>query len=1006
MPNNDVLRRAIRGALFANAAVAASVSMAAPADVPATATTPTAEPELAEVVVTGSRITDPTLKSISPVTTISSADIKEQGITRIEDLLNSMPQVFSDQGSNVSNGATGEATVNLRNLGTQRTLVLINGRRLMPGDPTQPAASAPDLNNIPAALVDRVDVLTGGASSVYGADAVAGVVNFVMNDHFEGVRLDVNAGLYNHSQHDTAVSSLVSQAGYPLPSSSVNDGQQRDLTFIIGSNLDDNKGNITAYAGYRRVNAVLESQRDFSSCALNSANGGAEYRCGGSSTAATGRFIPIFYIAPNGTVSGANGLAGSPGGFTTAPSGIVPWGNQYEYNYAPTNYFQRPDERWTAGSFAHYDFNEHQTAYFEFMFMRDVSISQEAAGGAFIGEGNASLNGIPNGLVTTNCNNPLLSAAEVTALCNGNTAGSAQFYLGRRDVEGGPRDQDLEHTSFRVVVGTRGDFLDGAWHYDTYAMEGQTAYSQSQTGNFSKTALGNALEVAPTGGCLSGVLGCVPYNVYSYGGVSTNQLKYLEVPAVTTGVTEERVIDANLTGDFGKYGLKSPWADSGVKANFGAEWRSEHVGLQVDAEQINFDISGSGNPVYPLSAGFSVWELFTEIGVPIAEDQPFAKSLAFETGYRYSNYNVGFSTNTFKFGLDWSPTSDFTFRGSFQRAVRAPNLQELFQQRFVGLDGSLDPCAATTSTPRTGSLLQCERTGLSAAQYAKGPLTGNGSGQYNGFIGGNPTLKPEQSDTKSFGFVITPSALPGFSVTLDYFDIRIKNVITSYGANFILTQCADTGNPTYCSLVHRDASGSLWLSPDGYVNDPTLNLGSLQTRGMDVVTNYHLDMGAAGKMDFLLNGTYTAELFTTPVPGGGEYDCAGYYGSTCGVPTPKWKHKFRATWLTPWDGLSASLQWRHINSVIEDTHSPNPLLAGATPNTDSGMPSFDYIDLTAAYQVTKNVNLRVGVNNLFDKDPPIIAGGDFSTAFVNGNTWPQVYDTLGRYIFGQVTIDF
>ncbi len=289
MPSNTLLRRAVRVALYANAA-------AASAGIPALAVAQTPPPEQAEaatpiteVVVTGSRIVQPNLQAISPVTSVSADEIKSQGVTRVEDLLNNLPQVMADQGSMSSNGASGTATVNLRGLGPQRTLVLINGRRLMPGDRSNtPAFAAQDLNNIPAALVERVDVLTGGASAVYGADATAGVVNFIMNDHFQGFRIDANADMYNHSQHNY-YGQFAPEAGFGSAPSHVDDGKTKDVTFILGGNFADGKGNATAYVGYRRIDAVLQSARDFSICTLTTSGGMPT--CGGSSTSATGRIF-------------------------------------------------------------------------------------------------------------------------------------------------------------------------------------------------------------------------------------------------------------------------------------------------------------------------------------------------------------------------------------------------------------------------------------------------------------------------------------------------------------------------------------------------------------------------------------------------------------------------------------------------------------------------------------------------------------------------------------------
>jgi iron complex outermembrane recepter protein len=1018
MAKNDVLRRAVRCALFANAAAVAGVPIAAHADAegPAApaAEAPAAAP-VAEVVVTGSRIVEPGLTSVSPVTSVSADQIKQSGVTRIEDLLNTMPQVMADMGGNLSNGASGTATVNLRGLGDQRTLVLINGRRLMPGDVASGSiSSAADLNNIPAALVERVDVLTGGASSTYGADAVAGVVNFVMNDHFEGFKIDANAGIYNHSNHNP-IGSVFEADGAKVASGTVNDGASRDVTLIFGRNLADGAGNFTAYAGYRRLNAVLGADRDYSSCTPVPSGGpnGLPFACGGSSTSYPGRFIP-------NTSTGGNPLT-QAGDFTVGGAGgnqFVPFTAADTYNYAPSNFFQRPDERWTAGNFMHLDLTDKLQVYEEFMFMRDNSTAQIAPGGAFIGQGGAvnitnspATNtgiGLPNGNVQVNCANPFLSAQELSILCGGSTAGSAQFLLGRRDVEGGDRINDINHTSFRVVVGMKGDIIDG-WKFDTYGMEGLTTLENYGTGNFSKTNLANALDVVKNSAgvpvCASGANGCVPYNIFQLGQVTQAALNYVDIPTLITGSSEERVWDGNITGDLGKYGVKVPGNSDGLLINIGSQYRSEYAILTPDAPDATFDVLGSGGPTLPLSAGFHVWEAYVEGGMPIITDKPFFKELSVEAGYRYSSYTEGFNTNTYKIGLNWAPSTDVRFRGSYQRAVRAPNLQELFTEKGLILEGATDPCSTSTSAP-ANPLSNCARTGLVQSQWGK--VLSSPAGQYNGLTGGNPHLQPEISDTTSFGFVLTPTFVPNLSLTVDYFNIRIKDVISSYGYTLQLDGCLNQDISTFCNNIHRDAAGTLWASSEAYVNDPTLNLGALSTRGVDVTLNYKYDLDRFGRLTFNFAGTYTAQFITEPggVLGVQSYNCAGYFGNTCGVPDPKWKHVFTVNYDTPLEGLGFGLRWRYLSHVEQDTASPNPLLTGFVFPLWGQIPSFSYFDLTASYTVNKTVSLRVGVNNVLDKDPPLQSTDFFNPPFQNNNTYPQVYDALGRYLFGNITLTF
>lgn len=274
--------------------------------------------------------------------------------------------------------------------------MLVNGRRLMPGDPTQNGNAAPDLNQIPSALVERVEVLTGAASAVYGADAVAGVVNFIMNDHFEGVRVDANYNFYQHNNNNS-VGDIVDARGYATPDSNVVDGQTKDITFIMGGNFADGAGNVTLYAGYRKLDALSQSERDFSACTFNS---GDVFTCGGSSTTAPGRFQPN---------DGGNYTIDANGNF-------IPYSAARDaYNFAPTNYYQRPDERYTAGVFGHYDVSDKVEVYSEFMFMDDRTIAQIAPSGAFYGSGPGTSNAVPDGSWLVNCDNPFLSAGSTAA---------------------------------------------------------------------------------------------------------------------------------------------------------------------------------------------------------------------------------------------------------------------------------------------------------------------------------------------------------------------------------------------------------------------------------------------------------------------------------------------------------------------------------------------------------------------------------------------------------------
>jgi outer membrane receptor protein involved in Fe transport len=958
---------------------------------------------LETVTVTGSRISQPNLTAISPVTAVTSEEFKLQGTTRVEDLVNNLPQAFADFGGSLSNGATGAATVNLRGLGSQRTLVLINGRRLMPGDPTQNGNAAPDLNQIPSALVERLEVLTGGASAVYGADAVAGVVNFIMNDKFDGLRFDAQYNLNQHDNDNDDIAARVQARNFRLPDSNVTDGYTKDFTFMAGVNTEDRRGNATVYVGYRELDPITQDQRDFSACSLASSAAGVpngQFTCGGSGTTAPARFLT------------------SDGDFTIgANNQLVPFTAANQFNFAPTNYYQRPNERKTAGLFAHYDVSDATRVYTEFMFMDDRTLAQIAPSGAFLGSGV----GTPPffGRYLVNCNNPYLSASMVQEFCinEGLTLNDDTLIdIGRRNVEGGSRISDLKHTSFRALVGAKGDLAEG-WTYDAYGLYGTTNYNQVYLNDFSLTRLGRALTAVRSPADPNNIVcrvnadtdasnddpNCVPYNIFQNGGVTPEALAYLQVPGFQDGATTQTVVSASVSGDLTRNNVKTPWSDTGLGVAVGVEYRQEESDLRADAGFQANDLLGQGAPTLNTSGSFDVSELFMEARLPIATDKPFAKLLSAEVGYRYSDYSLGFSTDTYKFGADWSPVDALRLRGSFQRAVRAPNIQELFLQPRVQLNGSTDPCAsAALGTAPEASLTECARSGVTAAQY--GNILANPAEQYNGLVGGNPNLDPESADTLSFGFVFQPEFLNGFSLAADYFNIQVDDIIGQIGQDFILTSCL-AGDLSYCDEVNRAPNGSLWLGSAGFVNDPIINTGSLETSGVDLEANYRLTFGESGhQLSINLIGTLVDELVVQPLTGGPDYDCAGLYGPVCQTPTPEWRHKLRLTYRSPLN-FDVSVSWRYIAATKLDATSSDPDLARGVRATDRELGARGYLDLAGTYE-WKGIRARLGINNLLDKDPPLLGQSNCIPTYCNGNTFPQVYDTLGRYIFVGLTADF
>ena len=975
--------------------------------------------EMEEVVVTGSRIPQPQLESISPVNVLSHEEIAKSGVLNVEELLNTLPQFTPDQSSNLAQGATGAATVNLRDLGTQRTLVLINGRRLMPGDPTKNGAGAPDLNNIPASMVQRVEVLTGSASSTYGADAVAGVVNFIMNDHFQGFRIEGEFSANNHTQQEGWINTYLAKRKFPAaPTGNTTDGDKRSINATFGTDFADGRGNVTGYLGYQESRAVPGSARDFNNCTLQSI-GPSLWQCGGSSTA--------FPVTVNDIGGGYEQLAQDGSSF-------VP--RYQRFNYGPDHFLQRADTRFNGGFFAHYKATDKLETYGEFMFMRDETKAKYAPSGAFISSGKAPdpVFGVPDGNYYVNCgngtfgsaySNPFLNATTFGQLCDPTDALGlvqsqqtvngvllSQIALGRRNVEGGGRTDDYTHQGYRAVLGARGN-LTPAISYDVYAMLGVTNYTDSHQNDFSATRLGYALQavVDPVSGetvCLAnannagGAPGCVPYNIWQPGGVRQGAIDYLQTPGFLAGAQNERVVSGYMNFDLGQYGIRLPTATNGLALNVGAESRQEHLTISPDIANSSGDLAG-GAPVLPVDNGFGVSEYFTELRLPLIEGKAFAKSLTLDAGYRYSDYTIGFKTDTYKFGLQWAPIDDFRLRASYQRAVRAPNIQELYQPGSVQLDGGTDPCAGDVVTPPTFTAAQCALMGVSAAQYLH--IAPSTAGQYNGFTGGNPDLKPERATTISFGLVFTPTFLRNFSATIDYFDIKVADLIGIYGADFILGKCGTTGDPKWCNAIHRSSTGSIWTSPLGYVTDLNVNSGAQHTSGVDLQANYSFGLGKLGNLRIGLNGSYVNKFEYLP-EGSSSYDCVGTYGVICVTPLPKWRHTLSFAWATPVSGLDAHLNWRFIDNITIETENPQMANYSPTPGfPDDKLPSMSYFDLGASYK-WHNVTARLGINNVLDKDPPLVGnnvGGN--SVFYENNTFPSLYDTLGRHVFLSFSAD-
>jgi outer membrane receptor protein involved in Fe transport len=983
-----------------------------------------AQQDVQEVTITGSRIKAPNLVADSPTQSVSQEEIKQANVQAVEQLLNNLPSVTADftaQQSSLLGSTT--ASVNLRGLGSTRNLVLIDGRRIGPGDPSSVCGAAADLNFIPTPLVKSVEVLTGGAGAVYGSDAIAGVVNFHLIRDFQGAQLDFSYSAAQHSNNNSTAQNAYAntQALYPgaptpTPPKNVFDGFIRESSGIVGSNSPDGKGNVTMYADYRSTTPVQSTQRDWEACPIYPTTNSsvtpnkAVHYCAGSSTNLFNKFA----------LKNQAGLTygGTSGTFINNPNGtatLVPFSNGALFNFSATSYLQRQDDRAALGSYGHYEVNEHADLYAEMMYMNDSSQQQDGAGGLFA-------NGVA-GVQTTlaiPCTNPYIghtangkypSQYQALGCATPGVSTATIIYPGLRFTL--PRQDVITHDDYRALAGVRGD-IDGNWTYDVSASHWVSSYSLVNNNWALLPAVNQALQ--------NGTL-----NIFQYGGDTLAQQQGVSGTEEEAGNTKEDDVQINLTGDLGPYGGKSPFASSPVAVAGGLEYRHDTLNLNPDANiQAGYVLGGSGK-VLPISGGEMVTEEYGEIRAPIVQDKPFVQALDLNLAFRHSDFTVdnsssAFSTNTYKINADYAPMDDFRFRGGYNRAARAPNVYELFQPNVYGNDGGYnDPCAGATpvlsaavcTNPALG------KAGISAAQY--GGVLQCSANQCNNYTGGNTALKPEEADTWTWGVNITPTILPGFSASIDYWDIKVANYIGTLAGSTIVNGCY-AGQTYYCQFITRDPLGG-GLVGNGKVSETNVNLDSLHNTGIDVDLEYTRkisDLGFNipqdfGALSFHLTGTYNIEANTQALDTIKTVRCAGLYGSTCGNPLPNWRHQARLTWITPWNA-DFSVNWRYIGGSKLDAADPsnpaygNALVAGS-PNAqglDNTINGYNYIDLSASYKLWDKYTLRAGVNNLMDKDPPVL-NADYAVPgnFIgeNGNTF-TMYDTMGRVLYMSFSAKF
>ncbi len=962
--------------------------------------------DIERVTVTGSRLAGSPVSAAAPVLQVTGEDLVFRGTTQIEDYVNTLPQAFAVQTSEVSNGATGAASINLRGLGSTRTLALIDGKRLPYGALTQAAGN---INLVPSLLVERVDVVTGGASAVYGSDAIAGVVNFVLKDDFEGFQVDVQGSFFQDGNDNDLAQEYLSLAEQPIPDSNNFDGWRTNVSALFGANSGDGKGNVTIFYQYLRQADMIGADHDVGACSLGNGSGPLGAGCVGSSN-----------------FRRMNSNIGEGAFFQEEDGTLVPLvgGAAQTFNFGAFNFYQRPIERHTVYGKAHYDFTDWMRAYAEFQFQDNQTDAQIAPSASF------------NRNFSINCDSPFIneglspdgqSGRTYFDLlgCAGDDDGIVPFIHSHRNVEGEPRISKFNSQTYRIVGGIEGSFYDNVFTYDLFGQFSQTTADNVSVGDLSVENIQQALFVTTDAQgnpvCIDQSGGCVPWNIFSRPGgntgVTAEAAAFVQGTGIVVGTIEQVVIGGTLAADLDKFGVQSPFAEEAIQVLGGFEFRGDSLERIPDeiSQAGSAGLTGVGGAVTPLAGEVRVTEVFTEVKLPLIQGQPFFQDLTIQGAYRYSDYEVeddlGFSNTfdatTFNAGLTWQPIDDIRLRAQFQRAIRAPNVFELFSDVNSGLFDlpNEDPCSG--ATPRA-TFEQCARSGVTAEQF--GNIEVSAAGQYNSIIGGNRELNPESSDTYTAGVIFTPRFLDSLTVSIDYFNIEIEDYINSIPPQTTLDLCIFEGQ--FCNLVRRDPLGTLWLQANTAEGDlagveaTNQNIASYSTDGLDFIVDYTYDLGRLGYGDlglFNVNfaATYLLSLDFVDFAGAPVTECAGKYlgsctgaGSIVGVPSPKYRHLTTFTWQSPYD-VDVRLTWRHMGGV----EAVDPATTNALNDT---IDSFNYLDAAVGWQFRDDMRFRAGVNNVFDTDPPLVS--DPGTGQGNNNTFPGVYPATGRFIFFGLTI--
>ena len=948
------------------------------------------------IVVTGSRIARPELDSATPIAVVGSAAIQAQGITNVQDITQKLPQIgipgISKTNSNFNTTGNGIATVNLRNLGDSRTLVLVNGRRFVAG---VAGTSVVDVNNIPADFVDRIEVVTGGASAIYGSDAVAGVVNFVLKDKFEGITARAQYGLSERGDSENYTGSITG-----------------GLTFG-----PDKRGSVIANFTYAKDNGLFSRDRKISSqdCL---------YICGpsaNSSFAAQGRFL-LQGAAPNilTTASGA-----PTNTFTFAPDNSVINGFSAAANGFNRNSERRistPVERFLGAASAKYELSDHVTAFLEGTYAKTKSSSQIEANPFGAGAGISA----PALALGYGVDNPFIPASVAAAIAARNNDGIAtnditSISFARRQNEVFTRSNTNSRDTFRIAGGFRGDISD-KWNYEVSAVYGQLK-DHTETQDVDITKYANALDAVRDGtGAIvcrdpaARAAGCVPINLFGFNTASAAASQYVRsaVPRSDDVKNTEFVASGNVTGSL----FALPYGD--LQVSLGAEYRREK---SVDNwDPLTNAGLNSGNQTPDTTGKFNVKEVFGEVDIPLLKGLPFAESLSLQGAARYSDYSTIGHVFSWNAGGEYSPVTGIRFRGNYAIANRAPNISELYSAASETFPSVSDPCIGVGPTGGDQYAAACRAIPGVAAQIAS-----NGSFNYtqselqgiNGFDSGNPNLREEKGKTLTLGVALAPQFLRGLSFTADYFNIKVTNAIGTVDRDTSIRQCLLLNLPQFCNNVIRDPAAGIITT----VNATAVNIASLKTTGIDFNLQYAARrVGLFNDDSANLSVLYTRTLKyktqsdpSAPVDSGlGNL----FYGEV-------FKNKVNASLL--YSAGPFSINWTttylsKMKAIPEaDFDTPGTLdflinSAGLTPEQAQNAVShnnikgrfYNDVQFRARVGEDKQFEFFIGVDNLFDIKPPILEDGIYTggISITGTTTASDVYDPFGRRFYAGFQVHF